>query len=144
MDRIMSEYVIIVHFHMKYTKIEPFSCHKVCVWVMKVNVFLSFHCSFIWGRVQGQICCVMLFICFTHGTKSIWIHSSPIYSIKKFVFKHNCFILFVLIDRQGQTERNLDFEMYHLEIPLTYCPMGMNICESVTLKVDQIQWKFHL
>ena len=53
----------------------------------------GFRAKFLW---------VMLFNCFTHGTKSIWIHSSPNIFNKKFVFKHNCFILFVLIE--GLTE----------------------------------------
>ena len=49
MDKIMSEYVITVHFHMKYTKIESFPCHKVCV--CELLKFAPFHWSFIWGRV---------------------------------------------------------------------------------------------
>ena len=70
MDRITSEYVITVHFHMKYTKIESFLCHIGPVQIVCVSC-LSFFLSIAVLSGKGFVgkIDVMLLIYFSHGTK---------------------------------------------------------------------------
>ena len=56
---------IIVHFSYEIHQNRAISMSQsVCVSYEKSMSIFLFHCRFIWGRVQGQICCVMLIYLF--------------------------------------------------------------------------------
>ena len=59
MDKIMSEYVITVHFSYEIHQNRVISMSQSVCELLK---FAPFHCSFIWGRVRAKLMSCYLFI----------------------------------------------------------------------------------